>query len=150
MAIYKEGQGALTRILTVVLALLIGVYAGISWYRWQVDVESVTSSDAASLFMNSAFVGALVILFAMIGLGVFLAYFKQNSADFLIELDVELRKVVWPEVMPLFDPKAEAWGSTYVVIVTTILSTVYIGAVDMFFEWSLARHALVWLLANNN
>ncbi len=150
MAIYKEGQGALTRILTILLIGLVGAYTGISWYRWQIDAETVKTGSFVSLFLNPAFVGALVIFVGLILLGVYLSYFKANSADFLIELDAELRKVVWPTAMPLFDPKAEAWGSTYVVIVTTVLSTVYIGLVDMFFEWSLARHVLVWLLANNN
>jgi preprotein translocase subunit SecE len=36
--------------------------------------------------------------------------------------------------MPLFDPKTEAWGSTYVVIVCSILFTIFIWVTDVVLQ----------------
>lgn len=149
MAIFKEGQGVPTRIGSVILMTLLGGYAGLCWYQWQISEATATSGDTFALFANSAFAVGIILFLGLTGAGIWLSFFRASSSDFLIEVDAELRKVVWPNVLPLFDPKTEAWGSTYVVIVVTIVCTLYIGLVDIVFEWALARHLLVWLLAAN-
>lgn len=145
MAVYKEGQGRITRIGAMCLSVLLGLYAGSCWYRWQFDIESARGVTADFL-LNGAFIGAVVIFLGVCLLGLRLAFKSEKTSDFLIDVDVELNKVVWPEMFPLFDPKAEAWGATYVVIVTTIVMTIYIGIADSVLEFVIWKNFLNWLL----
>ncbi len=144
---HKEKQGKVTRAGAVVIGVILALYSGFSWYRWQLSIEDASSASLSSLFLNHAFIGAIIIFLAITAFSVYLSYFSVKSSDFLIDVDVELRKVVWPDALPLFDPKAEAWGATYVVIVTVIFLTIYIGLVDTILENVLAKHLLQWLLA---
>ncbi len=136
MKIYKQGQGNMSRYGAVVLAVLVALYAAFCWYVWQVGSSSdMTMGNVQALADAKAIVGAVVLLAGITGCGIWLAFFHGVAGEFLIDVDTELRKVVWPEVLPLFDPKASAWGSTYVVIITTIILTVYIGMVDRVLGW---------------
>ncbi len=120
----------------VALAVLVALYAAFCWYVWQVGSSSdLTMGNVHALANAKAIVGAVVLLAGITGCGIWLAFFHDVAGEFLIDVDTELRKVVWPEVLPLFDPKASAWGSTYVVIITTIILTVYIGMVDRVLGW---------------
>ncbi len=144
---HKEKQGKVTRAGAVIIGVIVALYSGFSWYRWQLSIEDASSASLSSLFLNHAFIGAIVIFLAISAFAIYLSFFSAKSSDFLIDVDVELRKVVWPDALPLFDPKAEAWGATYVVIVTVIFLTIYIGLVDTVLENVLAKHILQWLLA---
>lgn len=136
MKIYKQGQGNMSRYGAVALAVLVALYAAFCWYVWQVGSSSdMTMGNVQALADAKAIVGAVVLLAGITGCGIWLAFFHEVAGEFLIDVDTELRKVVWPEVLPLFDPKASAWGSTYVVIITTIILTVYIGMVDRVLGW---------------
>ncbi len=132
---YKVGQGMPSRIGAVVVGLLIALYASSSWFSWQRPLGAVTRFDA---FVNPGFIGAVVLLIGITGLFAYLAFRSASSADYLIDMDDELRKVVWPSVMPLFDPKTEAWGSTYVVIICAIFFTIFIWLVDLFLQFTIS------------
>ncbi len=144
---HKEKQGKVARAGAVVLGVILALYSGFSWYRWQLSIEDASSASVSSLFMNHAFIGALVIFLGITALAVYFAFFAVKSSDFLIDVDVELRKVVWPDYLPLFDPKAEAWGATYVVIVAVLFLAIYIGLADTILDFVLAKNVLQWLLA---
>ena len=90
-------------------------------------------------------VGALFLFGGSSVLGYHLAMRLPKSCDYLIDMDVELRKVVWPAVQPLFDPKTEAWGSTYVVILCTIVLGLFIWIVDKVLQFSITDGFLHWL-----
>ncbi len=124
---YKKGQGMASRIGVAALILVLGLYAGYCWYWWLYNPE--TASLAANL-LSASFLGSVALAVIGAGLGVYLAFLGEKSGDYLIDMDLELRKVVWPPVQPLFDYKAEAWGSTYVVIISTVILTVFIWLVD--------------------
>ncbi len=129
---YKAGQGMPSRIGAMVVGVLIAAYASFSWYRWHPFVMGATGGAGT---VDLAIAGVLLV-----GIAVFAAWavFKRpGSADYLIDMDDELRKVVWPGVMPLFDPKTEAWGSTYVVIVCAILFTLFVWLVDLFLQYTI-------------
>ncbi|MCC8107480.1 MAG: preprotein translocase subunit SecE [Planctomycetes bacterium] len=128
---YKAGQGMPSRVGTMIVGVLIAFYASHSWYRWH-PFSAVGRS--AQLF-SVDFVVSLVLLVGIVALFGWLAFRRPGSADYLIDMDDELRKVVWPSVMPLFDPKTEAWGSTYVVIVCAILFTIFIWLVDLILQY---------------
>ncbi|MCC8180184.1 MAG: preprotein translocase subunit SecE [Planctomycetes bacterium] len=128
---YKAGQGMPSRIGTLIVGVLIAAYAALSWFSWQRPVGALTRYDA---FVNAGFIGSLMLLVGVIALFAWLAFKSPRSSDYLIDMDDELRKVVWPSVLPLFDPKTEAWGSTYVVIVCAILFTIFIWLVDLMLQ----------------
>ena len=123
MPVYKAGQGMASRTGAMIIGFLIAVYASFSWYRWQ----PLASTQAASLNLPIA----LVLLVGICILFGWIAFRSPSYSDYLIDMDDELRKVVWPSVMPLFDRKTEAWGSTYVVIVCAILFTLFIWVADI-------------------
>ena len=54
--------------------------------------------------------------------------------------------MVWPTTAPLFDPKAEAWGSTYVVIVCTAMFTVFIWLADLFLHFGITEFLFAKIL----
>lgn len=129
---YKAGQGMPSRIGAMAVGILIAFYASFSWYRWHPFVAARSSGVGS---VDLAISGALLV-----GLAVFFAWFvfkRPGSADYLIDMDDELRKVVWPSILPLFDPKTEAWGSTYVVIICSILFTIFIWLVDLFLQYTI-------------
>ena len=132
---HKPDQGRATRAVTFGLFLAGGLYMGFCWYYWQ------------SGHPTAALVGAVVLAAAVFTGGWFTVFKKEKTSEFLIDLDGELRKVVWPPVQPLFDPKTEAWGSTYVVIACTVVFTALIAALDIVLQIGiqgfLIRHLLM-------
>ena len=127
---YKRDQGYATRVITFVLITLIGFYAAWCWMnhdnpllrRW-----GIVGEEASRIICQA---GAAVIAVWMTIWGWRVAFRRERSGEFLIDLDGEMRKVVWPAVQPLFDSKTEAWGSTYVVITCTIFFTILIFCLD--------------------
>jgi len=142
--VYKKGQGFASRIGVVGLGLLVGLYAGHSWYYWP-SIYPSAATTIAERVLSTAFIGAILLLLGTTAGGVYVALFQPMSSDYLIDMDTELRKVVWPAVMPLFDPKTEAWGSTYVVIACTVILTVFIWLIDLGMDFTITQHLLRWL-----
>ncbi|MDR1534844.1 MAG: preprotein translocase subunit SecE [Planctomycetota bacterium] len=120
----------------MIIGVLIAGYAALSWFAW---LRPLSASTRFESYVNPAFIGAIILLFGIIVLFAWLSFRSARSSDYLIDMDDELRKVVWPSVMPLFDPKTEAWGSTYVVIVCSILFTVFIWVVDLMLQLAVTR-----------
>ncbi len=54
----------------------------------------------------------------------------NNATNFFREAKQELDKVAWPS-------KEELWGSTGVVIVTTLIMAAFIGCVDLILSFVL-------------
>ena len=130
---YKPGQGMPSRIGAMVVGVVVALYASRSWFRWQPFASSVRGDSVLSVDL----IVAVVLLLGVVGLFAWLAFKSPRSSDYLIDIDDELRKVVWPSVMPLFDPKTEAWGSTYVVIVCAILFTLFIWFADLALQYTI-------------
>lgn len=141
---YKAGQGMPSRIGAMIVGALIAFYASSSWFRWH-PIAAVGSSGSLS---SADFIVSLVLLIGVLILFGWLAFKSPKSSDYLIDMDDELRKVVWPGVMPLFDPKTEAWGSTYVVIVCAIIFTIFIWVADMLLHLIIQKGLIEsWLFA---
>lgn len=136
---YKQGQGVFSRTGILVLIALFGIYSGYSWYNHFLDV------DMSSGALAWAWGGAVVLAVGFIVLGIMTSVTNPKSCDFLIDMDVELRKVIWPDTQPVFDPKAEAWGATYVVIITVIVFALFIYLVDVFLTYTVQMGLLPWL-----
>lgn len=132
---YKAGQGMPSRIGATAVGFVTAAYASLCWYAWLRPVGAVSRVEQ---YVNFGFIGAVLLLIAVSALFAWLAFRSPASSDYLIDMDDELRKVVWPTVMPLFDPKTEAWGSTYVVIVCAVIFTVFIWLVDLFLQFTVS------------
>lgn len=147
---YKQGQGIASRTGIAVLGFLIAAYASFSWYGWRVDTGASAAQSGwevlAGSLLTSSFIGAVVLLLGGTGLGLYLSFRNPRSCEYLIDMDIELRKVVWPTIQPLFNPQTEAWGSTYVVIVCTLILSVFTGLVDYILEFVIANNILTWIL----
>ncbi|MDR3211850.1 MAG: preprotein translocase subunit SecE [Planctomycetota bacterium] len=117
------------------MGFLIAVYASVSWYGWLRPLGVTTRSQ---YFLSAGFLGAIILLLAVALLFAWLTFRSPRSSDYLIDMDDELRKVVWPSVMPLFDAKTEAWGSTYVVIICAIIFTIFVWLVDLFLQYTVS------------
>lgn len=122
------------------LITLFGAYAGYSWYT-----EFYSEMDASGSGGAVALVGAAVLLFGFLAIGYLVGGSNAKTCEFLIDMDSELKKVIWPDVQPVFDPKAESWGATYVVIITVVVFTVLIYAADMFLTVTIQNGLLRWL-----
>ena len=139
---YKAGQGMPSRIGAMVVGALIAFYASYSWFRW----HPFGVFGASESVLTPDFAISLVLLIGIVVFFGWLVFKSPRSSEYLIDMDDELRKVVWPGVMPLFDPRTEAWGSTYVVIVCAIIFTVFIWVADMLLHLIIQRGLIESLL----
>jgi preprotein translocase SecE subunit len=117
----------------MLVGVLIAAYTAFSWFRWHPFSQVGRSTSTLSVDL----IIALALLVAVSGFAAWLCFRSPKSSDYLIDMDDELRKVVWPSVMPLFDPKTEAWGSTYVVIVCAIIFTIFIWLIDLILQYAI-------------
>ena len=125
--VYKPQQGRMSRTGAVVGFFLIGFYAAYKWYYWALFQQTWFGSATYPI----GIIGALALLVLLLWQGYTIAFIRPRSSEFLIDLDGELRKVVWPKTQPLFDPKTEAWGHTYVVIAAAAIFAAIIALIDV-------------------
>ncbi len=123
--VYKAGQGTPSRMGAMIIGMLLALFAAYSWFGWTIW------SDTAWAYRYG---GTLLLFAGVVGASFYFIYIFHRSADYLIDMDVELKKVVWPAVEPLFSPKAEAWGSTYIVIICATVLLLFIYAVDQILQ----------------
>lgn len=115
------------------LAVGFGAFAAFRVYlwakRWMLPYISIgghplnCGEALAVLVMVVGFVASYYVMFV-----------NRRSVEFLIEVERELKEVAWPEYQPVFNPKAELWGSTYVVIGMVAVLGVFIFLVDTVYE----------------
>jgi preprotein translocase SecE subunit len=132
--VYKPGQGMSSRIGAVVLIALFGIYSAHRWYFHFFEANNAV-----------ALAGTLILALGFAALAAWTGIYKARTVDFLIEMDAELRKVNWPAVTPVFSPKAEAWGATFVVIITVVIMGVFFYAVDRILAFTIQDGLLPWL-----
>ncbi|MHC5054137.1 MAG: preprotein translocase subunit SecE [Planctomycetota bacterium] len=133
--VYRPGEGRWARLIALVAFLGL---AGFSAYRWHLWASAWDARAAVWILPR---IGVHQLTWAEIGAGVLLAGFallgyrtcfaRPRTSDFLIETEIELRKVTWPAWKPLFRWNTELWGNTYVVIVVIVALALFLFAVDM-------------------
>ncbi len=130
---YKPAQGRLARMAAFWLLWVLFVY-GCSSFRYILD--GWTGAGMREKLLTLPLLGEVTpnILITMVALPALAAFFLQRllnrpkTADFLIEVEDELRKVHWPTF-------AETRGAAVVVIVCVLVLMVYLAGSD----WLLGR-----------
>lgn len=118
--IYKPGQGRYARVSTgVLLALFVGY--GCSSLRHVLGGTSVSSVLARVIPVG-------VFLLAAAGIALALNY--PRFADFLIETEIEMGRVVWPT-------RKAVLASSVVVIVTVLVMAALLFGADELLWWIL-------------
>ena len=130
---YKKGQGTVIRITAWIALSLVILYGAISLYKTlpKIDIDKNATFWGNPLFKIPFFefpvTPALLISTAVLLLGVAGVYLfvinKPASVDFLIETEVELRKVSWP-------PRYEYLGASLAVIISVVFFSLFIYGAD--------------------
>lgn len=115
-------------------------YAAFAAYRfsaWQsaspdlpFGVSDSLPENWANILTRGALGAALLLLAGIVG-AYFLVFVNAKASDYLISIESEMRKVYWPQIKPWFSWSSELWGSTYVVILLTVLLAAFIKAIDL-------------------
>ena len=134
---YRPGEGRWGRF--GALAVVLGMSA-FGAYRWHLWGSSGSWSNWLPWLgrlpmigrheLNWGEIGAALILIVFTLLAYRVCFVRSGSSDFLIETEIELRKVTWPEWKPMFRMSTELWGSAYVVILVVAALALLIAAID--------------------
>ena len=131
--VYRPGEGRWARLLAMVAILAMGAFSAYRWHLWAERAEwrrwLLPGIGAHQVTWSEVGAAVLMTTFALVGYRICFA--RTTTSDFLIETEIELRKVTWPQWKPLFRSKTELWGSTYVVILVIVILAVFIGVVDL-------------------
>jgi len=138
---YRPQDGWLVRRLFFILLVAFGGFSAYRAYIWlksyglTVRLPGVGALGIGEHVLMWGEVAAATLIIAFFVGAYYLIFLNRRASDFLVEVESELRKVSWPEYKPVGSPKAELWGSTYVVIGVVIVMTVFVGVVDMFYNF---------------
>lgn len=117
LSVYKKGQGTAARGAAGVAMVLLAIWASRQmWYAtigWALPAQVIATGFIAFLF------GALPV---------YLILCQQQVSELLIETQQEMRKVAWSS-------RAEVMGSTFVVLVTVVLLSMFIFVTDGVLLW---------------
>lgn len=128
--VYRPGEGRLGRLGALAVIIMFGAFAS---YRWHLQASAWTRwlPLIGQYQVNWGELGAGILLVGVTLLGYRLCFVRPKSSDFLIETEIELRKVRWPAWKPLFKASTELWGSAYVVIIVVAALATFVGVVDL-------------------
>lgn len=147
--VHKPGEGAVTRLGLFVTMAAFLFYACHRWYYHWTYFRDVLGRWLEALqwrgILNWAFdpqiqraISWAGVLVLGVGGGALLYYYlyvKVKTAEFLVQTDMELRKVTWPKITPWFKINTPVWGATYVVLIVVVLLAAYVFAVDWVLTW---------------
>jgi len=117
LSVYKKGQGTAARGSAGVVLGLMALWASRQmWYStgdWSLPAQIIATGFVAALFG---------------GLPFYLILFHPQISDLLIETQQEMRKVAWSS-------RSEVITSSFVVLVTVVLLSVFIFVTDSVLLW---------------
>ena len=130
--VYRPGEGRWARVLAMAATLAMGAFSAYRWHLWAEKANWRTwllpGIGAHQMTWSEVGAAILIVVFALVGYRICFA--RPGSSDFLIETEIELRKVTWPQWKPLFRSDTELWGSTYVVILVIAALALFVGLMD--------------------
>ena len=135
VALYKPSLGRWVRRITIIGVLLVGVSGAISLSASGVVPETWVLALPFGLGSVPVLQQASDLVPLLIGLAAFWVAFRAvnvpSFAEFLIATEAEMNKVSWT-------PRKRLFQDTIVVLVTTIIMTLFLLAVDLFWGWLLS------------
>lgn len=136
---YKAGLGRRVRRLTMLGIIILGASGAYSLYNqsvlpvdWRLAIPGMEEPFTA--ITNAR----IVVPALLVGLTLWLAWRAVNMptfAEFLIATEAEMNKVSWSTRRRLFQ-------DTVVVLITTLLLTLFLLVVDLFWGWLLSRQTV--------
>jgi preprotein translocase SecE subunit len=139
LAQYKRSLGVKVRRLTILGILLVGGSGAWSLYNQGVVPERWTLAMPAGiqplLVMQGAKTGVLVVIVLASLWVAFRAVNIPSFAEFLIATEAEMNKVSW-------STRKRLAQDTVVVLVTTLIMTLFLLVVDLFWGWLLSRQTV--------
>lgn len=129
--IYKKGEGMRVRLVAMIGCTCLVLFGAVSLHNfitgsgdfWEFWDTAVFRLD----FFEFDITWGKLVSAGVFLLGTWFVFFmvfrKRKLSEFLIETEVELRKVSWP-------PRHEWWGSSVVVLVSVVLLGVFLVLVD--------------------
>jgi preprotein translocase subunit SecE len=100
----------------IAIAFLMSKVLGFAWYKLQTVKPAIGEPRDEIVMPFSALIGALAALYY---------WFRTRARELAEEVAAEMAKVTWPS-------RTEVTNGTFVVIVTTIVSTVFFALMDKF------------------
>ena len=130
---YRPGDGKITRTAFLAVLMILGVYSAYSWYNWGGGWWTYLPKPGGHQLTWGELGAGLILVGFMIG-SYLVCFAHRKAGDFLIETEIEMRKVTWPTWKPWLNPKTELWGATYIVIVLMLVIAGFIALVDVLFQ----------------
>lgn len=119
-SIYKPGQGKYARLATGALLALLAAY-GTSSLRGALGESGVMFRIGPQEFTYAQIIP--IVVFALLVAAIAWGLNHRRFADFLIETETEMGRVIWPA-------RSAVIGSAVVVIVTLVLTSVLLYGAD--------------------
>lgn len=123
LPIYKPGQGYYTRMLSAIGAGML-VLAGAAWLYLKVVPRYFGNAENLLYIQSGVAVGLILIM----AVAIYIALNRPRVVDFMIAVEAEMKKVNWPS-------KKEVIGSTWVVILGTLLIALLLFLINLLFGW---------------
>ncbi len=136
---YKRSLGVKVRRITILGVLVVGGSGAWSLYSNGLLPEKWTLAMPFGMQPAQLMSGAKLALPALIvGVTLWVAFRAVNVpdfAEFLVATEAEMNKVSW-------STRKRLAQDTVVVLITTLLMTLFLLAVDLFWGWLLSRHTV--------
>lgn len=137
LQLYRKGQGKWTRLIAAGGIIALASFGCWSLYNYLMGFPGVRGVEIGTIpgvevVVNLPFLIS-IILFAIIA---FLSYYfigyRKKVCDFLIETELEMKKVSWPSA-------SEVFGSSIIVIITVIIFALFAIACDLLLVFLMKR-----------
>jgi preprotein translocase subunit SecE len=100
----------------IAIAFIMSKVLGYAWFRLQTYQPSIGEPSDEIVMSVSALIGGLAAVYY---------WYRTRARELAEEVATEMSKVTWPS-------RTEVTNGTFVVIVTTIISTVFFALMDKF------------------
>ncbi len=129
--IYKRGQGKWARYLAAGSVGALATYGCYSLYHYLKGIglgkTVLVEVPGVDLNIDTPFIVAFG-LFAALAVTVYILLNRPKIGDFLIETELEMKKISWPG-------RSELVGSSTIVIITVIILALVIMVFDFGVQW---------------
>jgi len=124
MEIYRKGQGLIARWIAASILLATAFFGCREIYVILVNLDVVFEIGGYEITWGEIVAGGV---FLLCSIGIFFVLNHHKVVDYLIETETEMQKVSWPE-------KKELWGSTMVVLITLLITAVFVSLTDVVLQ----------------